>query len=100
MESIGTRRRPEPADDSLDIVSAYKSLKLAMNKNMKGLTRGRDHVTGKGYLRPTIISKQTERINLGLPPFTSQQTLDHSILQNRGRTAPTADGGVRKKLAS
>lgn len=87
-------------DDSLDIVSAYKSLKLAMNKNMKGLNRGRDHVTGKGYLRPTIISKQTERINLGLPPLKSQQTLDHSLIQNRGRTAPAADGALRKKLAS
>lgn len=28
--------------DSLDIVTAYKSLKLAMSKNLKGLGEGRE----------------------------------------------------------
>ncbi len=53
----------------LDIVTAYKSLKLAMNKNLKGLEQGREHCQGKGYLKPTINSRQVQRINLGLPPL-------------------------------
>ena len=53
----------------LDIVAAYKSLKLAMNKNLKGLETGREHCQGKGYLKPTINSRQIQRMNLGLPPL-------------------------------
>ena len=46
----------EPAD-VLDIVTAYKSLKLAVNKTHYGLDKGRDHINGKGYLKPTISTK-------------------------------------------
>ena len=53
----------------MDIVSAYKSLKLAMNKNLKGLDSGKEHTQGKGYLKPTVNSRQIARMNLGLPPL-------------------------------
>ena len=59
--------------DALDIVTAYKSLKLAMNKNIKGLDKGREQCQGKGYLKPTINSRQAERITMGLPPIGSSQ---------------------------
>lgn len=58
---------PEEPADLLDIVTAYKSLKLAVNKTHYGLDKGRDHISGKGYLKPTISTKQAERITLGLP---------------------------------
>ena len=45
------------ATDAVDLVTAYKSLKLAMSKNLKGLAGGREMVTGKGYLKPTMASK-------------------------------------------
>lgn len=45
------------AADVVDIVTAYKSLKLAMSKNLKGVAGGREMVTGKGYLKPTMASK-------------------------------------------
>jgi hypothetical protein len=37
----------------IDIVSAYKSLKLVMTKNVKGMSDGREHINGKNYLKPT-----------------------------------------------
>ena len=43
--------------DPLDIVTAYKSLKLAMSKNLKGLGEGREQCQGKGYLKPTMASR-------------------------------------------
>ena len=53
----------------IDIVTAYKSLKLAMNKNVRGLEKGREHINGKGYLKPTIASRQAKRLTLGYPPL-------------------------------
>lgn len=41
----------------VDIVTAYKSLKLVMSKNVKGVAEGREQVTGKGYLKPTMASR-------------------------------------------
>lgn len=43
--------------EPLDIVTAYKSLKLAMSKNLKGLGEGREQCQGKGYLKPTMASR-------------------------------------------
>ena len=43
--------------DVIDIVSAYKSLKLIMTKNIKGMSDGREFVIGKNYLKPTIASR-------------------------------------------
>ena len=40
----------------VDIVTAYKSLKLAMNKNMKGLGEVPQN-NNKGYLKPTMTSR-------------------------------------------
>jgi hypothetical protein len=40
----------------VDIVTAYKSLKLAMNKNMKGLGEVVQNAN-KGYLKPTMTSR-------------------------------------------
>ena len=47
--------------DVIDIVSAYKSLKLVMTKNVKGMVEGREHINGKNYLKPTIASRQATR---------------------------------------
>jgi hypothetical protein len=47
----------EYGSEVLDIVTAYKGLKLAMNKTLKGLDKGRDFCNGKGYLRPTINTR-------------------------------------------
>jgi hypothetical protein len=60
--------------ETLDIVTAYKSLKLAMNKNMKGLEKGREVCAGKGYLKPTIASRQAKRVRLGFPPMSVSST--------------------------
>jgi len=43
--------------DALDLISAYKSLKMAMNNNITGLEKGREHCAGKGYLKATIASR-------------------------------------------
>lgn len=45
------------SSEALDIVTAYKSLKLAMSKNLKGLAGGREACNGKGYLKPTMASR-------------------------------------------
>ena len=55
--SLEQRSQSNNAVDMIDIVTAYKSLKLAMNKNMRGLEKGREHCNGKGYLKPTIASR-------------------------------------------
>lgn len=60
-------------NDQVDLITAYKSLKHSMHKNLKGLGRGRDLCTGKGFLRPTIISQQAERLTAGLPPHSMNQ---------------------------
>lgn len=57
--------------EALDIVTAYKSLKLAMSKNSKGLSGGRENCNGKGYLKPTMASRQAHRETVGLPPLTA-----------------------------
>ena len=50
---------PDPSSDNvIDIISAYKSLKLAMTKNSKGLNVGREECSGKNYLKPTVASRQ------------------------------------------
>lgn len=41
----------------VDIVTAYKSLKLVINKNIKGVAEGREQCTGKGYLKATMASR-------------------------------------------
>lgn len=41
----------------VDIVTAYKSLKLAMNKNMKGLGEAVQINQNAGYLKPTMTSR-------------------------------------------
>ena len=48
---------PYHATEVVDIVTAYKSLKLAMSKNLRGVAGGREMVTGKGYLKSTMASK-------------------------------------------
>ena len=48
-------------------MTAYKSLKLAMGKNMRGIEKGREVVQGKGYLKPTIATRQAKRARLGFP---------------------------------
>jgi hypothetical protein len=58
------------SQEVLDIVTAYKSLKLAMNKNIKGIEKGREVCAGKGYLKPTIASRQAKRVTLGYAPLT------------------------------
>ena len=63
-----------------------------MNKNSKGLERGREHCQGKGYLKPTLATRQAERITLGLPPLTTNQ---ENVVPQRGQTAPTVNGGRR-----
>jgi hypothetical protein len=42
----------------VDIITAYKSLKLAMSKNVKGLGDPNAAQAAKGYLKPTLSSKQ------------------------------------------
>lgn len=76
--------------DVLDIVQAYKSLKIAMVKNMRGLEKGREHIYGKGYLQPTIATRQAHRITLGLPPLGmgAQAGQDSLLPPMRGQTAP------------
>jgi hypothetical protein len=49
------------ASEVVDIVTAYKSLKLVMTKNIKGLAEGREQCTGKGYLKQTMASRQQAR---------------------------------------
>lgn len=60
---------PYHATEVVDIVTAYKSLKLAMSKNLRGVAGGREMVTGKGYLKSTMASKQAQRQAMGLPPI-------------------------------
>ena len=85
--------------DLLDIVTAYKSLKLAMNKNLKGLEKGREFCQGKNYLKPTINSNQVARMNLGLPPLGESTQGASTLPQIRGQTAPAAfmHGGARRR---
>jgi hypothetical protein len=45
----------------MDIVSAYKSLKLVMTKNIKGLNTADDININKNYLKPTIASRGAQR---------------------------------------
>ena len=54
MESIHDRAYE---GEVVDIVTAYKSLKLVMSKNIKGVAEGREQVTGKGYLKQTMASR-------------------------------------------
>jgi len=86
-ESVGYQ------SELLDIVTAYKSLKLQMNKNFKGLDKGREHCQGKGYLKPTIVSRQAERLTLGLPPMVLDT--ESQLPPIRGQTAPTINGNRR-----
>jgi hypothetical protein len=80
-------------------VTAYKSLKLAMNKNLKGIEKGREVCAGKGYLKPTIASRQAKRVTLGYAPLTmSTQHYPESgaaFTAVRGSTAPA---GAQRKL--
>lgn len=71
----------------VDIVTAYKSLKLAMNKNMKGLGEAVQVNQNAGYLKPTMTSRQAQRQRVGLPP-RSAATQDSFSMIPRGHTAP------------
>jgi len=44
--------------DAVDIVTAYKSLKMAMSKTVKGLGDMKDQINSKGYLKSTMASRQ------------------------------------------
>lgn len=81
--------------DNLDIVTAYKSLKLAMSKNLKGLAEGREQCSGKGYLKPTMASRQAQRETLGMNLNTGQSESSR-FPAIRGQTAPApALGAIR-----
>ena len=80
-------------NDVLDIVTAYKSLKLSMSKNTKGINKGREICVGKGYLKPTVASRQAKRVTLGYAPLTlSTLNQPDNLTQlpniTRGSTAP------------
>lgn len=81
---------PGSSDNVIDIITAYKSLKLAMTKNTKGLNVGREECSGKNYLKPTVASRQANRVKpmhgaTGLPPLSA----DGLNNNRRGQTAPT-----------
>lgn len=86
------------ASEVVDIVTAYKSLKLVMTKNVKGLAEGREQCTGKGYLKPTMASRQQSRGHrpppLGAGTAGNLPPASESMLPliNRGHTAPTLVG--------
>lgn len=86
------------ASEVVDIVTAYKSLKLVMTKNVKGLAEGREQCTGKGYLKPTMASRQQTRghrpplIGGGAPQAMPPGPDAMLPLINRGHTAPTLVG--------
>ena len=91
------------SQEVLDIVTAYKSLKLAMNKNLKGIEKGREVCAGKGYLKPTIASRQAKRMTLGYTPLTlsTQYVPDEAsatLPAIRGSTAPA--GAKRKPITA
>ena len=76
-------------DNIIDIITAYKSLKLAMSKNSKGLNVGREECQGKNYLKPTVASRHANRQKRipggpGLPPLSADPNANR-----RGQTAPT-----------
>jgi hypothetical protein len=80
---------PEAGTENvIDIIAAYKSLKLAMTKNSKGLNVGREECNGKNYLKPTVASRGTNRPKpmhgtTGLPPLSAD-----GLNNRRGQTAP------------
>lgn len=88
------------AVEAVDIVTAYKSLKLAMNKNIKGLaTEANDNINMKNYLKPTLASRQAQRMPVrtgyaGLP--ASANALLPEINRGSIRTAPM--GTTRPKM--
>jgi len=43
--------------DQVDIITAYKSLKLAMSKTVKGLGDVKEQLSSKGYLKSTMASR-------------------------------------------
>ena len=82
---------PNTDDNAIDIISAYKSLKLAMTKNTKGLNIGREVCSGKNYLKPTVASRQGKRVkpmlgSSGLPPLSADGLNNNN---RRVKTAPT-----------
>lgn len=85
----------------VDIVTAYKSLKLVMSKNTKGLAEGREQCTGKNYLKPTMASRQQSR-GFRVPPVggsgigtanAAPQAMLPMIDRGRMGTAPTQMNG-------
>lgn len=97
-EDFGILEDVAYTSEVVDIVTAYKSLKLVMTKNVKGLAEGREQCTGKGYLKPTMASRQHARGNrpppLGVGTANSLPPVPDAAhpLVNRGHTAPTLVG--------
>ena len=58
-----------------------------MSKNVKGLGEAPVNQNLKGYLKPTLSSKQAQRQVHGLPPLAQEET--------RAQTAPTNIMGLR-----
>ena len=79
--------------DAIDIVTAYRQLKLDMQKNIKGLNGGREVINGKGYLKPTMSSAQQKFRDKPSIPYNLRMGLsDNALPQIRGHTAPTGVG--------
>jgi hypothetical protein len=80
----------------IDLVGAYRSLKLAMSKNVKGLGDAKEQVNNKNFLKPTIASMQTNKPNGPYQNYVLPQVAEKmpSILSGlphpqRVGTAPT-----------
>ena len=87
--------------DQVDLITAYKSLKHSMHKNLKGLGRGRDLCTGKGFLRPTIISLQAERLPAGLPmPSLNRFDFQGSQLWKPDKSIPDLSNNDGRRLVT
>lgn len=88
--SLGQSQCSQQATEALDIVTAYKTLKHAMSKNLRGIEKGREVCAGKGYLKPTVASRQAKRVTLGYAPLTlsTQHMNDSQLPAIRGSTAP------------
>lgn len=80
--------------DAIDIVTAYRQLKLDMQKNIKGLNQGRELINGKGYLKQTMSSAQQKFRDAPKVPENVRMGLNNDALpQIRGHTAPNGVAG-------